>query len=86
MRAGIVSIEEILEACFRKSLMMRTRPRLSGYAAKCVGKRVARGLQTTTLLYPLPLVLPQPAHIGYHIGHDKTPTLQYSSAGGTSCR
>ena len=38
MRAGKVSIEEISETCFRKSLIMRTRPRLSGYAAKCVGE------------------------------------------------
>ena len=29
VRVGKVSIEEILEACFRKSLMMRTRPRPS---------------------------------------------------------
>ena len=41
MRAGKVSIEEILEACFRKSLRMRASPRLSGCAAKCVGKRVS---------------------------------------------
>ena len=37
LRAGKVSIEEILETCFRKSLIMRTRPRLSGCAAKCGG-------------------------------------------------
>ena len=41
LRAGKVSIEEILEACFRKSLRMRASPRLSGCAAKCVGKRVS---------------------------------------------
>ena len=44
MRAGKVSIEEILEACFRKSLIMRTRPRPSDSVARCVGKREARGL------------------------------------------
>ena len=44
LRAGQVSIEEISEACFRKSLIMRTRPRLSDEVAKCVGKREARGL------------------------------------------
>ena len=34
LRAGKVSIEEILEACVHKSLIMRTRPRLSDKVAK----------------------------------------------------
>ena len=38
VRAGKVSIEEILETCFRKSLIMRTRPRLSDEVTKCVAK------------------------------------------------
>ena len=42
VRASKVSIEEILEACFRKSLIMRTRPRPSGNAARCGGKHEVR--------------------------------------------
>lgn len=35
LRAGKVSMEEILEACFRKLTSMRTRSRPSGNAARC---------------------------------------------------
>ena len=42
LRVGKESIEEILEACFQKSLIMRTRPRRSDGVAECVGKREAR--------------------------------------------
>ncbi len=42
LRAGKVSIEAILEAGFRKSLIMRTRPRLSDEVTKCEGKCEAR--------------------------------------------
>ena len=36
-RVGKVSIEEILEACFRKSMIMRTRPRPSDIVARLWG-------------------------------------------------
>jgi hypothetical protein len=52
LRAGKVSIEEILEACVHKSLIMRTRPRLSGYAAKCVSKARSASLHVIFSSFP----------------------------------
>lgn len=80
MRAGKVSMEEILEACFRKALSMRTRPRLSGKAAKCVvkcvGTRPVRVISFWNV--PLCLFLQRQPRTEYRTGRDRIPILQYS--------
>lgn len=58
LRVGKVSIEVISEASFRKSQIMRTRPRPSDMVARCVGRHKTRTYTQEEYKIPLRGLVP----------------------------